>query len=141
MLRKVAAGTALVVAMLALGSVAGAQHAVTSTLPAVTIDASEPVAVSDNPLPSPPADARVDEAVTAADQIGVFPPTNASVDEAIRATDLIGVFPPTNASVSPGLSSGSAAKLGNVTNKASNKPRLFRSIFNFNLCRVRLRLL
>ncbi len=99
MLRKVAAGTALGVAMLALGSVAGAQHSVTSTLPAVTVDAAEGVAVSDNPLPSPPADAGVGEAVTAADQIGVFPPTNAGVDEAVRASDLIGVFPPTNANV------------------------------------------
>jgi PKD repeat protein len=98
MIRKVAAGAALVVAALTLGSAAGARH-VASDQPAITVDATESVVVSDDSISAPPADAGVDEAVAAADQVGVFPPAEATAAEAVTAADQVGVFPPADATV------------------------------------------
>ena len=96
MMRKVAAGAALVFAALILGSGAGARSSA-SDLPTITVEASESVAVSDDSLSAPPADASVDEGVTGTDEVGVFPPADATASETVGVADAVGVFPPVDA--------------------------------------------
>jgi PKD repeat protein len=108
MMRKVAAGAVLLVAALSLGSAAGATHTA-SDLPTITLDASESVAVSDDPVPAPPADASVGEPVTAADQVGLFPPADGSVFEAIRVGDDVLLVPPALVNVGEAVGVSDAA--------------------------------